>query len=302
MITMRTFRDENGPGDETRWYYHEPTGLLTNKLYADGKGTAYSYTPDGKLATRTWARGVTTTYVYTNGSSLDSISYSDDTPDVAFQYDRLGRQVLAIVAGVSTNRFVYDGLVLVSETHNGVVLSRTTDALGREQSLSLNSGYQSVWNYDTLGRIDGVAWAMPGYTNAAIYGRITNSDLSAGWSIRPVPSMGDFSQIWSQRSGIVAADPLFAHERGDYDLRGLVGEVANTADAGVFSHHRYDHDSLGRRTARVDSGSAYPNAAFDRYGYNGRSEVVSGRRYYGTDSADTRAVASKSFRLTFVAP
>jgi YD repeat-containing protein len=36
--------------DKTTWQYDEATGLLTNKVYADGKATAYSYTGDGKLA------------------------------------------------------------------------------------------------------------------------------------------------------------------------------------------------------------------------------------------------------------
>ena len=39
---------------------YEATGLVTNKVYADGKGPTYTYTPDGKLATRTWARGIAT--------------------------------------------------------------------------------------------------------------------------------------------------------------------------------------------------------------------------------------------------
>jgi YD repeat-containing protein len=41
--------------DLTTWLYDQPTGLLTNRLYADGRGPFYTYTPDGKLATRTWA-------------------------------------------------------------------------------------------------------------------------------------------------------------------------------------------------------------------------------------------------------
>ena len=57
MTAMNTFRDEAMQnGDTTTWLYHEPTGLLTNKVYADGKGPSYTYTSDGKLATRTWAR------------------------------------------------------------------------------------------------------------------------------------------------------------------------------------------------------------------------------------------------------
>ena len=93
--------------DRTTWSCDQPqpTGLLTNKLYADGKGTAYTYTPDGKLATRAWARGVTTTYAYDAAGALAAIAYSDSTPGVTFTYDRLGRMASATVAGVSTNLF-----------------------------------------------------------------------------------------------------------------------------------------------------------------------------------------------------
>ena len=288
MITMRTFRDAEGPGDETRWFYDEPTGLLTNKLYADGKGTTYTYTPDGKLASRIWARGVTTTYTYTNGSSLTSIEYSDDTPEVTFTYDRMGRLVSA-QSGNLAYHYAYDPatLSLVSETivnlQRGVsnTITRTTDNLGRNLSLSLNNDYKSLLHYDDAGRLAGVAWQVPDHANAALYHYVEGGDLSAGWSIRPLPAAGDFAQLWEQYAVIAATSPLFTHERGGYDLRGLVGEVANS----TASSHYYDHDSLGRRTARADSGTAYPNAAFDRYGYNSRSEVISGKRYYGSDTA-----------------
>ena len=36
--------------DVTRWNYDPATGLLTQKLYDDGKRPSYTYTPDGKLA------------------------------------------------------------------------------------------------------------------------------------------------------------------------------------------------------------------------------------------------------------
>ena len=70
MTTYRDFNGERGmgngepgagngsiQGDVTRWLRDEATGLVTNKVYADGKGPRYDYAPDGKLATRTWARG-----------------------------------------------------------------------------------------------------------------------------------------------------------------------------------------------------------------------------------------------------
>ena len=38
-ISMTTYRDESlAQGDTTRWLYDEPSGCMTNKLYADGKG------------------------------------------------------------------------------------------------------------------------------------------------------------------------------------------------------------------------------------------------------------------------
>jgi YD repeat-containing protein len=76
-------------------------------VYADGKGTAYTYTPDGKLATRTWARGVTTSYDYDDDGARTSIGYSADTPGVVFQYDRMVRQVSVVTNGVSTKFYVY---------------------------------------------------------------------------------------------------------------------------------------------------------------------------------------------------
>ena len=57
----------------------DATGLVTQKLYADGRGSCYTYTDDGNLATRTWARGVTTSYTYDACGSLTSTTSSDGT-------------------------------------------------------------------------------------------------------------------------------------------------------------------------------------------------------------------------------
>ena len=51
-IAMTTYRDLNSSGDTTRWLLDEATGLVTNKVYADGLGPTYSYTPDGKRSGR----------------------------------------------------------------------------------------------------------------------------------------------------------------------------------------------------------------------------------------------------------
>ena len=94
-VSMTTYRDINAAGDVTRWLRDEATGLVTNKVYADGKGPRYAYTPDGKLATRTWARGIVTTYSYDDNGSLTNTVYSDGTPTISLAYNRAGRQIEA---------------------------------------------------------------------------------------------------------------------------------------------------------------------------------------------------------------
>ena len=118
----------------------------------------YNYTPDGKLATRTWARGSVASYAYDATGRLTGIDYSDTTPDVSYTYDRLGRQLSAIAAGVSTNLFIYSGLDLVSETQNGVVIDRATDSLGRATGFTVagvgdpGQPYSVTYGYDDFGR------------------------------------------------------------------------------------------------------------------------------------------------------
>jgi YD repeat-containing protein len=84
MVAMKTWRDESGSPDATTWLYDEATGLLTNKLFADGKGPAYEYDAAGRLIRRTWARGITTDYSYDLLGQLTNINYFDSTPDVSF--------------------------------------------------------------------------------------------------------------------------------------------------------------------------------------------------------------------------
>lgn len=62
MTNMTTYREaaewggsewpSGVTGDSTRWLHDETTWLLTNKLYAGGKGMAYTYTPDGRISSR----------------------------------------------------------------------------------------------------------------------------------------------------------------------------------------------------------------------------------------------------------
>ena len=157
-ISMTTFRDVDSAGDVTRWLRDEATGLVTNKVYADGKGPRYDYTPDGKLATRIWSRGVATTYSYDANGRLAETSYSDGTPSVRLAYNRAGRQTRAEdAAGVTT--FAYDAFgAVVNETVVGPAgentIVRHWDAYGRTAGYTLNNVRQTTIGYDAAtGRI-----------------------------------------------------------------------------------------------------------------------------------------------------
>ena len=271
MTAMNTFRDEAMQnGDTTTWLYHEPTGLLTNKVYADGKGPSYTYTPDGKLATRTWARGIATAYAYNAAGQLTGVDYSDTTPDVAYTYDRLGRQLSAIAAGVSTNLYAYSRYgQLTNETVQGLcasaplreTISRATDALGRSTGVNLGDGYAVSYGYDAYGRFAAVSSADNTYTYSYLPGANTVSGMAA--------SSG---HSW---------------QRSYEPARSLITAVENRFGETVISRFDYENDAIGRRISRADSGIAFDNPAFDVYAYNTRSEVIGAQRYHGTNPADT---------------
>ena len=167
-VAMMCYREEGtGNGDITRWFYDEATGLVTNKVYADGKGPSYTYTPDGKLASRTWARGVVTTYTYDNSGALTNTVYSDDTPTISMVYDRVGNMISAVTDGVCTNLYAYSltGLC-TNEVQNGATIARSYDTLGRSTGYTIQasqnsvdistikqSNIQTLLSYDALGRI-----------------------------------------------------------------------------------------------------------------------------------------------------
>ena len=154
-ISMTTYRDEAlTNGDVTRWLYDEPSGLVTNKVYADGKGPSYTYTPDGKLSRRVWARGIATDYTYDNAGQLVSTTYSDATPTITMAYDRVGNLTEATTAGVVTNLYAYDLQGhCTNEWQNDFNLTRYYDTLGRNTGYAINGTGQTTIAYDTYGRI-----------------------------------------------------------------------------------------------------------------------------------------------------
>jgi RHS repeat-associated protein len=294
MVGMGTYRGTNvieslsdfnfllSAFDRTTWSYDQPTGLLTNKVYADGKGPSYTYTPQGQLATRKWARGVQTTYSYTNTTGeLIGIDYSDATPDVTFAFNRIG-QPITITDGTGTRAFAYnDALQLAAETNAFGVLARAYDGLGRSAGFSLfnpanpvNPVQSIAYGYNSLGRFQSVSSSVFSVSSVVNYSYLPGTDLLSGYT---------------NSAGFAVARAFEAH-------RDLVSSVANTFNGQPIGSFAYANDELTRRVSRIDTASS-SQPVTNLFGYNPRSELASvrmGTNAYGYafDPIGNRQLAS----------
>jgi RHS repeat-associated protein len=287
---MRTFRVDlgwtgpawptaDGHGDTTTWVYDEPTGLLLAKRDAADKAVTYSYGPAGRLATRTWARPkpgggpLTTTYGYSpDTGELVSVNYNDTTPDVAYLYDRLGRQV-ALTDGTGSRTFAYDPATLVptQESISGIApafLSRRYDLTGvkgRPTGIGLGDDYAVAYSYDAAGRMQNVNWTIAGHSDSATYSYLPSSELLAGLTTT------------SGQATTYQYEPS----------RDLKTQVANRFGGALVSQYDYAYDAVGRRTSVKNSGSAFGQPAFSRWGYDDRNQLTGSDRFLGAVLTDT---------------
>lgn len=111
-----------GTANVTTWEYHEPTGLLWEKLDAVNLGASYTWNDANQLLTRFWARGTTTTYTYNLAGELTGKTYTDSTPTVALTYNRRGLPATVTDGGgVRSRTYTVDGQ-LDQETYVSGVL------------------------------------------------------------------------------------------------------------------------------------------------------------------------------------
>ena len=260
-VSMTTYRDINAAGDVTRWLRDEATGLVTNKVYADGKGPRYDYTPDGKLATRTWARGIVTTYSYDDNGSLTNTVYSDGTPTISLAYNRAGRQIEAHdAAGITT--FLYDDFgSLTNETVIGVAgtntIERFYDAFGRDVGYALNGTRQTSLVYDSA--TARIASMLTGGTGVS---PIQGEDVFT-WSYLPG---SDLKSSLTYPNGLTAS--------WQYDANNQLLQVCNATPTNIISQYGYTYDAAGRRINVSKTGTAFTQADSIAYGYNDKGELT----------------------------
>ena len=263
MSQLHTWRDENGDSDITCWHYDLFTGAVTNKLYADGNGTVYTYLGDGRIATREWARGVTTTYGYTDTSTggIKTTEYSDDTPNVTNSYNLTG-QLLSVQDGIGTTSFGYDSKSRqVAETNSLAVITRSYDTYGRYSQFVLDSaytGYPSLiidYGYDVFNRVSTITAIVGAQTNLFTYSYISGTHLISGYTA--TSSINNH-----QLSTLRTYEPY----------RNLITSITNSWNTSEISSFTYSNDNTGKRTARLDGYNS--STVTNTFDYNAREEVT----------------------------
>ena len=278
---MKTMTNWSGfPSTGTRvttWNYNAYRGFLSSKTYDGGSaGPSYTYTPAGRLLTRVWARGTNTTYAYNKAGDLSSVDYSDATSDVAYGYDRRGRQTV-VTNGTAICTLTYnDASQLLMETNsggtlNGLALTNAYDALLRRSAMALKTQPSTLvqFGYDTASRLASVTNGL----NVATYTYLANSPL--------------VSQIVFKTNNTTRMTTT-----KQYDLLNRLQQIASAPGASGVSpvSFSYTYNSANQRTGATQTDSSYWVYQYDSLG-----QVTSGKKYF----SDGTPVPGQQFEYGF---
>jgi RHS repeat-associated protein len=311
-----TVEDEPTEGTEnpatTTWNFYADTGLLHEKLDADGKGPAYTYTPAGRIETRTWARPkdpsnptgprVTTTYGYQYGF-LTSVLYSNEpttqsaTPNLGYFYDYLGRVHTVTRGEVNHAIYTYDATTLQLTTERLQIdsldktLTRTYEPLTplRPTGYALAGGGSATWSYDNTGRFGGVTDSTDIFT----YGYEPDSASL----IATVTGAFAFGDIQHQIKTTNTWE----------DARDVLSVKKNEVDNGLVSQFTYSVNELGQREGVATDGTAFGSADhgwewfYDSLGQLTEAQSATNPAYdraYSYDSIGNRVTSTADTAVT----
>ena len=151
--------NENSEGDETLWLYDHATGLVTNKVYADGSRVVYTHAADGKPLRTTLTRGVWKENAYDALGQLTTVTYGGKVPKVSLARNAFGTVTnVSCASGLVYGFAVNDRQIVTNETvvsgASTNTLTRLLDAFDRPDGLLLDSGYALFYGRNPAGKPD----------------------------------------------------------------------------------------------------------------------------------------------------
>ena len=280
-------------GAQTRTLTYDWLGRLTQEVHPETGSTTFVVDAAGRVTSRADARNITTTYGYDEINRLRTITYSDGTPAVTYNFDENGVTGLltsVAVSGVTGSAFEYFNSGLLKKetvTLNGIAGSflseYTYDYDGRLLTMKYPSGRIVTHTYDSgdnasdrlklltshIDAEDPVKLVQSVQDNAAglITGRTLGSDIV---ETRQFNGRNQLSRIAAAANGAALLDL-------GYGYGSNVGRIRSRADAVQPEHSaNYSFDELYRLESVSGGDSSWGIAwTLDRYG-NRTSQVPSG--------------------------
>ena len=258
-------------GDTTTWSYHDATGLLIQKTWADGTHENTRYNTLNMKTAFTTARGVTTTYGYNIKQGTNtSIAYSDATPGQQFDYNHLG-QLTAVADASGIRNFTYNQYgeqetdsIIIEET--AYLLTETRDPLGRSTGYAYTKGnaaqQTTLIGYDGCGRLVSAGFLHGGEQQRFTYGYLPETRLLQSLTH---PNSITVTHSYEERRDLILSMN---------SARGTTNVVLRG----------YSYDALGRPVTRTCTQQA--QTRHDAFTYNTRGELsvaTLGTTPYGYD-------------------
>jgi len=219
---------------------------------------------------------------YAGGFGYDDagklISKTDkETKTTGYTYDDLNRLAKVTDAKNQETIYTYDNrnnLIALTDAE-GQITRFEYDKNNRLKKEIRPAGEETTYGYDAVGRFNSAAWNVGGAAQSATYTYVPNSDLL------------------HQLTTTSGQATIYTYEPN----RNLKTSIENAFGVNVISKHAYQYDAVGRRTSVTNSGTAFTQAAFNKFGYNGRSELTNSDRFLGSDVNDLSLPVDPETRL-----
>ncbi|MEE0765782.1 RHS repeat-associated core domain-containing protein [Akkermansia sp.] len=293
MTGLTTFRADAGDittdpsertdGDTTTWQYHDATGLLLRKTYADGTHENSAYNGLNMLTSKTDPRGVTATYAWNTKKGVNNaITYSDGTPGVQYTYNHLN-MVYRVTDASGTRNITYN-IYCEKETDkiglggNDYLITEGYDAFGRGSGYTLKKGgtiiHRATQGYGADDRLASAGFILDGEKRSFGYGYLENSHLLLSLTMP---------------NGIIMTKEYEDHRDLTAAMNYRLGETS-------VAQRSYGYDALARPVTRTITRQG--STRNDAFTYNERSELAAATLgtdgySYGYDNIGNRKTAQE---------
>ena len=213
----------------------------------------------GRALTQTDARTGTMTY---DEGILNSINYSDTTPDIVYAYDSFGRLSSVTRAGEPHASYAYDAVTLVLKQES---LNQDLSAIASNLERCYDDFLRPEKNFIDLGGAGPIYSATYGYDDA---GRLSTVLSQAARSFTYGYLPNSYGMVETVTGPVHTVTDTYESSRNVLSLK--ENEVGST----LISSYDYAVNNFGQRTQLATDGSAFSVQPALVWGYNSHGELI----------------------------